>query len=59
MDLQRCRTEGWQHQVGFMNPMVINEANVRLRYQAMCVNIFNALDKQHYKPYILLPYNFE
>jgi hypothetical protein len=42
-----------------MNPMVVNEDNIRLRYQATCVNMFNALDKQNYKPYIFLPYNFE
>ncbi|RLM64449.1 hypothetical protein C2845_PM16G03820 [Panicum miliaceum] len=59
MELQRCRTEGWQHRMGFMNPIVINEENVQLRYHATCVNMFNALDKQHYKPYIFLPYNFE
>jgi hypothetical protein len=59
MELQRCQPEGWQYRVGFMNPMIINKDNVWLRYQATCVNMFSALDKQHYKPYMLLLYNFE
>lgn len=58
MELQRCRNKGWQHQVGFMNPLVINEENLRKRYQETCQNMYNVLTAQYYKPYIFIPYNF-
>ncbi|KAK8445231.1 hypothetical protein SEVIR_9G283742v4 [Setaria viridis] len=41
-----------------MDPNVINEGNVRDKLNRTLKNIYNFLDKQHYKKYILLPYNF-
>ncbi|RCV25390.1 hypothetical protein SETIT_5G162700v2, partial [Setaria italica] len=57
MEIQACRRIGL-YDVGFMDPNVINEANVRDKPNRTLKNIYNFLDKQHYKKYILLPYNF-
>jgi hypothetical protein len=58
-ELQRCRKEECQHQVGFMNPVYINEHTLNTKYQETCQNMYKALTAQYYKPYILLPYNFK
>jgi hypothetical protein len=60
MELQRCRKEGWQHQVGYyMKPVLINEHTLKMKYKETCQNMYKALMQQHYKTYILIPYNFE
>jgi hypothetical protein len=51
--------KGWQYQVGFVNPLVVNEENLRTKYQETCQNMYKALTAQYYKPYIFIPYNFK
>nr|TKV94916.1 hypothetical protein SEVIR_9G327400v2 [Setaria viridis] len=57
MEFQACRRIGL-YDVGFMDPNVINEANVRDKPNRTLKNIYNFLYKQHYKKYILPAYNF-
>ena len=45
--------------IGFMDPIVINEVTVRDNPDETVENIFNFLDKQHSKAGILMPYNFK
>lgn len=58
MEIQRCRKESIFH-IGFIDPYVVNDKTVREYGKETENNIFNALMGQHYKTYILLPYNFE
>ena len=34
--------QGWQHQVGFINLVLINKANLQTKYQDTCVNMYKA-----------------
>jgi hypothetical protein len=54
MELQNCRKEGWEHRVGFMLPMLINENNLLNDYKQTCTNMYQALMQQYYKPYIFI-----
>ena len=58
MELQRCRKEGWHHQVGFMMSLLINQETLNDNYKETCQNMYNALMRQHYKSYIMIPYNY-
>jgi hypothetical protein len=59
MELQKCRNKGWEHRVGFMLPILINQKNLLDDYQQTCTNMYQALMQQYYKPYIFIPYNYE
>ena len=45
--------------MGFMDPTIINEKLLRDSPKETLDNIYALLDKQHYKNFILLPYNFK
>nr|TKW22537.1 hypothetical protein SEVIR_4G235100v2 [Setaria viridis] len=55
--IQTCRRKGY-YDIGFMDPDIINESTIRDRPNQTLKNIYKFLDNQHYKKYILLPYNF-
>ena len=56
MEIQSCRNKGIID-VGFMDPLQINEKNVRDEAAETLENLFKFLDRQHSKSCILLPYN--
>ena len=45
--------------VGFMDPMQINEANVDDQATNTVVHLYKFLDRQQDKTMILLPYNYQ
>ena len=58
MEMQRARRNGIMD-VGFMDPLVINEVTVRNKPDETVENIFLFLDRQHSKSGIVLLYNFK
>lgn len=58
LQIQRCRRENI-FDMGFMDPTIINEKLLRDSPKETLDNIYALLDKQHYKNFILLPYNFK
>ena len=58
MEIQACRKES-DFRVGFMDPMIINERTVQDYPKDIEDNIYKFLVQQHFKHYILLPYNFK
>nr|TKW28387.1 hypothetical protein SEVIR_3G317300v2 [Setaria viridis] len=57
MLIQRCHRESYFN-VGFMDPSLVNQAQIRDQPKKTLKAVYNFLDKQNYKEYILLPYNF-
>jgi hypothetical protein len=43
MELQKYRKEGWEHRMGFMLPMLINQKNLLDDYKQTCTNMYQAL----------------
>nr|TKV99772.1 hypothetical protein SEVIR_8G065900v2 [Setaria viridis] len=58
MEIQTCWRNRY-YDIGFMDPQVIHEANLRDKPNRTLKNIYKFLDKQHYKKFILLSYNFK
>nr|TKW03441.1 hypothetical protein SEVIR_7G023700v2 [Setaria viridis] len=44
--------------IGFMDPSVVNQNHIQLSPEKTLVEVYNFLDKQTFKDFILLPYNF-
>nr|XP_034569678.1 uncharacterized protein LOC117834164 [Setaria viridis] len=57
MEIQTCRRMRY-HDVGFMDPEIILQANLRDKPNHTMKNIFKFLDKHWNKKYILLLWNF-
>nr|TKW33683.1 hypothetical protein SEVIR_2G255500v2 [Setaria viridis] len=58
MEIQTSCKMGY-HDIGFMNPSIIFQDNLRDKPEEIMKNIFKFLEKNYYKNYILLPWNFE
>ena len=58
MCLTTMRRKG-RDTVGFMDPVVINEEQVKNQPRTTTDAIYKVLSLQHYKDVILLPYNFK
>lgn len=56
MEIQRCRKEGY-FKCGFLDPYIINEKTLERSSGKTEENIYKFLMKQHFKEYILLPYD--
>ena len=56
MEMQSCRKQGIMD-VGFMDPMQINEANVDDQATYTVFHLYKFLDRQQDKTMILLLYN--
>nr|TKV94388.1 hypothetical protein SEVIR_9G291000v2 [Setaria viridis] len=57
MQIQRCHRESYFN-VGFMDPTLVNQKNIRDQPKSTLDVIYKFLEQQNYKQYILLPYNF-
>jgi hypothetical protein len=57
MEMQRCRRSGILD-LGYMDPLQINQVNVLGTPGETEDNIFKFLDKHRNKTFIFLPYNF-
>nr|TKW09451.1 hypothetical protein SEVIR_6G095400v2 [Setaria viridis] len=44
--------------IGFMDPSVVNQQQIQLAPEKTLVEVYNFLDKQTFKDFILIPYNF-
>nr|TKW10006.1 hypothetical protein SEVIR_6G139700v2 [Setaria viridis] len=58
MLIQTCRREAYLH-IGFMDPSIVNQKQIQLSSKKTVVEVYNFLDKQKFKDFILLPYNFK
>jgi len=57
MEIQTCRKKGYFH-IGFIDPSVVNCENLHDKPAETFKNVYKYLSVQHYKTYILFPYNF-
>ena len=57
-EIQRSRKEGWQHQIGFMSLLLVNQKIKDENYKETCQNMYDSLTRQNYKSYIFIPYNY-
>nr|TKW03443.1 hypothetical protein SEVIR_7G023800v2 [Setaria viridis] len=53
-----CHREAYLH-VGFMDPSVVNQQQIQLVPEKTFAEVYNFLDKQTFKDFILLLYNFK
>ena len=58
MQIQRADTDK-NYKVGFMDPMVVNQDQIRDQPEKTFDAIYRYLSEQNYKEIILLPYNFK
>ncbi|WVZ53897.1 hypothetical protein U9M48_004784 [Paspalum notatum var. saurae] len=57
LEIQRCRKEGI-YDVGFIDPMIVNNDNITKYPKATLKNLYKSLDRQHFRTYVLLPFHF-
>ena len=58
MEIQTCRKQGYYH-IGFLDPIVVNCKNPQDMPGETFKNVYKKyLSVQHYKGYIIFPYNF-